>query len=355
VYIELHWSDVKVRPEEGESVSESARAGGRRSTVIGLIAIVLWSAMVGLVRLVSESFGAELGAALIYTLAAGLLWVTRRPRSLRTFPRKYLVIGGALFVLYEVALSLSVGLAADATQAIEVSIVNYLWPTLTVLLSAVANRAQKTSWLIVPGAALATAGIAAAVGGEAGLDPARIVANIVSNPLPYTLALCGAVVWSVYTVFTPRISQGRDGITLFFTGVAVTLWPIYLATGALPVPSPSLSGLLALVGAAVVVGAGYACWNVGILHGDMRTISTASYTAPLLSSAVGALLLGTTLAVPFWIGVLLVVAGSLLSWWATRPATVTGGARRPVRQEGARDALGEVVGHGADEEHAQRS
>jgi hypothetical protein len=56
----------------------------------------------------------------------------------------------------------------------------------------------------------------------------------------------------------------------------------------------------------------------------MMILASASYATPVLSSAVAATLLGTTLPVAFWQGVALVVAGSLLSWHATRdrgPAT----------------------------------
>ncbi|MDN8177962.1 drug/metabolite DMT transporter permease, partial [Acinetobacter baumannii] len=39
------------------------------STLIGLTAVIFWSTNVGLIRSVSESFGAVAGAALIYSVA----------------------------------------------------------------------------------------------------------------------------------------------------------------------------------------------------------------------------------------------------------------------------------------------
>ncbi|MFT4218756.1 MAG: hypothetical protein QM619_16460 [Micropruina sp.] len=121
----------------------------RRATLTGLSAIVLWSAMVGLIRVVAESFGAALGAALIYTLAAIVLWLVRRPTDVRTFPIAYLLIGGGLFVVYEVTVGLAVGWAADGRQAIEVSIVNYLWPTLMVLLTLLVRRGRRVKSPVV--------------------------------------------------------------------------------------------------------------------------------------------------------------------------------------------------------------
>ena len=104
--------------------------------MIGLMAILLWSLMTGLVRVVADAFGATLGSALIYTCGAVLLLVFRRPAPLRKYPRTYLIVGGLLFVFYESSISLSIGLASSAASSVEVSLVNYLWPTMMVLLAA---------------------------------------------------------------------------------------------------------------------------------------------------------------------------------------------------------------------------
>ena len=47
---------------------------------------------------------------------------------LGAFPRRYLIVGSALFVSYEICLSLSLGFAADRAQAIELGIVNICGP-----------------------------------------------------------------------------------------------------------------------------------------------------------------------------------------------------------------------------------
>ena len=105
----------------------------KQATLIGLTAIVLWSAIVGLIRGVSEQFGATGGAALIYTVASALLLVTVGRTRVSQLPRRYLWLGGALFVGYELCLSLSLGYAHSGRQAIEVGMVNYLWPSFTLV------------------------------------------------------------------------------------------------------------------------------------------------------------------------------------------------------------------------------
>lgn len=183
-------------PLFGHAISHAA-------TLIGLFAIVLWGFMAGLVRLVSESFGATLGSALIYTVGGMLLLIVRRPKPISQAPRKYLVAGGLMFIAYETSISLSIGLATTNAQSVEVSLVNYLWPTLLVLMTAAVSHKRGSVSEALPGAIVATVGVAMAVGGE-NLDVQEAVANIASNPLPYALAFAGAFIWAIYATVTHR-------------------------------------------------------------------------------------------------------------------------------------------------------
>ena len=295
----------------------SQRAASGRATAIGLMAVLLWSAMVALVRTVTETFGAALGAALIYTVAAGFLFIMRKPGSVRQIPKRYLLFSGGLFIGYEISFSLAIGLAGSASQAIEVSILNYLWPTLTVLLSVAVSR-HRPGWTFIPGIVLAMMGVVWVVAGDVGFDVQRVASNIAGNPLPYALALGCAILWAVYSVLTPRISQGHDAIAIFFAGTAAGLWILYGASGQVFPDDAEPSVWLVVVLAAIVVASGYACWNIGIEGGNVTTMATASYATPVFSSAIAAFMLGAPLSTPFRQGVVLVTVGSLLSWWATR-------------------------------------
>lgn len=290
-----------------------------RATAVGMLAILLWSLMTALVRVVAESFGATLGSALIYTAGVVLLLVFHRPAPIGAYPRRYLLVGGALFVFYESSISLSIGLASSAEQSVEVSLVNYLWPTMMVLLAAAIGASRRKGALprAVPGAVVATAGVALAVGGNGGLRPDAAVGHIAANPLPYLLAFAGAFAWSLYAVLTPAMSSGLDGTSVFFPGVAVALWIVHFASGeGMPPEAPGPVGWLAVLACAAVIAGGYACWGYGILHGSLRTLAVASYATPVLSVAASALILGLSLSLPFWCGALLVVAGSVLNWMA---------------------------------------
>lgn len=291
-----------------------------KATLTGLTAIVLWSAIVGLLRNVSELLGATGGAALMYSVASVFLLLTvgfTRPREL---PRRYLVWGSILFVTYELCLALSIGYAHTARQAIEVSMVNYLWPAFTIVAPILFNR-QKTNWLIVPGFVLSVAGICWVLGGAQGFDTAAMLANVGANPLSYGLAFGGALIWAAYCTVTARIAGGRNGVTLFFILVAITLWGKYAMEGGGPMTF-SVDAFIYLVLAAGAMGFGYGAWNIGILHGNVTILAGASYFIPVLSSALSALLLRTPLSWAFWQGAGMVCGGAILCWLATRTQRV---------------------------------
>lgn len=291
------------------------------ATLIGLTAIVLWSAIVGLIRSVSEHLGATGGAAMIYTVASLCLLLSVGLTPPGKFPRPYLVWGSVLFVSYELCLALSIGYAHTARQAIEVGMVNYLWPTFTIVAAILFNR-QTSNWLIAPGFMLSVAGICWVLGGAHGVDAAGMLANVRDNPLSYGLAFAGAVIWAAYCTVTARIAAGTNGVTLFFMLVSVVLWTKYFLGGGGHMDF-SMDAIVYLLLAAAAMGFGYGAWNVGILHGNVTILAGASYFIPVLSAALSTLLLQAPLSTAFWQGAAMVCGGAMLCWLATRTRHVS--------------------------------
>lgn len=288
----------------------------RNATLIGLIAVFLWSSIVGLIRSVSDSLGATGGAAMIYSVASVFLLLSVGFPKIREFPKRYLIWGSVLFVSYEVCLALSIGYANTHRQAIEVGIVNYLWPALTMVAAILFNH-QKSNLLIIPGFIIAISGICWVLGGDQGLDLPSMLHNIQDNPLSYGLAFIGALIWSGYCTVTARIANGKNGVTLFFMLTASIFWIKYFILAAEPMHF-SVSAIVYLVLAAAAMGFGYAAWNVGILHGNVTVLAGASYFIPVFSSALAAAVLHTPLSLAFWQGAAMVCVGSVLCWFATR-------------------------------------
>ncbi|HFZ8993432.1 TPA: aromatic amino acid DMT transporter YddG [Citrobacter freundii] len=288
----------------------------KRATLTGFAAILLWSTMVGLMRGVSEGLGPVGGAAMIYSLSGILLIFTVGFPQLRQIPRAYLCAGSLLFVSYEICLALALGYAATRQQAIEVGMVNYLWPSLTVLFAILFNG-QKSSVLVIPGLFIALLGVIWVLGGDHGLNVKEIKSNIVSSPLSYILALIGAFLWAAYCTVTARYARGKNGITLFVLLTALVLWLKFLCSAQPPMLF-NWPVVVKLLTVSVALGLAYAAWNTGILHGNVSLLAAASYFTPVLSSALAAVLLSATLSWSFWQGAAMVCLGSLLCWQATR-------------------------------------
>lgn len=292
------------------------RPSSRKATLYGFVAIALWSVTIGMLRSVSERAGPVGGAALIYGAGALCLLALFRPPPARLFAPRYLLVGGGLFVLYELMLSLSVGLAVSREQALVVGLINYLWPLLTVLCAVLLNG-ERLGLLALPGFALSLYGVACVFAGSMTPALAPLVEAVRDAPLSPAMALAGALCWALYCALTRRWAGGRNGVTWFFCATAAVLLAMAVATGALTA-LPDAVTLLQAVLAGAALSTGYALWNVAMLHGRVTLITGAAYATPVLSSAFAAVWLGASTSPAFWWGALLVSVGALLCWQAGR-------------------------------------
>jgi drug/metabolite transporter (DMT)-like permease len=285
-------------------------------TLAGCMAILLWSTVVAFIRTVTEQLGPVGGAALIYTVSSLILIVVVGAPSLHRFSSRYLLVGGGLFVSYEICLALALGMANDRVQTVEMSVINYLWPALTVFIAVLVNRKPVSKWLYV---AITTAffGVAWAVTGEQQLSLTVLVENYASNPLSYTLALGGAFIWAIYCNITKHLANGQNAITWFFIATALALWMKYFFSEQPPM-NWSTGAAVDLGLAALAMAGGYGLWNIAIIGGNMVMLATFSYFTPILSAFLSAQIFGIELGGTFWQGAALVTIGSLGCWYLTR-------------------------------------
>ena len=288
-----------------------------RATLTGLSAILLWSTTVGLLRSISEAFGATGGAALVYSTTALLLCLTRGLPRVRALPPIYLWGGGALFVAYEISLALAIGLASNRSQSLELGMINYLWPCLTILFAIPLNQQRFRFWLW-PGIFLSLLGIVWVMKGEGAWSPSLLWQNIASNPLAYGLAFFAAIAWGLYNNLTRRFAGGTSGVNLFFLFTALALWIKFACSASLSELHFSLQPLLQVLFMGASTAIAYSAWNHGIQHGNLTLLATASYFTPVLSALLGALWLSLTPGFAFWQGVVMITLGSLICWHATR-------------------------------------
>lgn len=290
-----------------------------RYTLLGVLAIVLWSTTIALARSLSEQLGAVMAGASVY-LTGGLLLapvVLLKPEArqqLRTTSRRYLLGCGALFVVYSGALFLALGLAANHHQVLEVGLVNYLWPILTLLLSLPILAKRADIWL-VPGTVFALLGVFLVLTHGDAVSWSAFSANIRSNPVVYGLGLVAAVSWAFYSTLARRWSGpdgGSGGVPLFLLVTGVVLLVLCIV---FPRPSSwSFRTGVEVLAMSVMTFLAYVFWDVGVRKGDVVLVAACSYLTPFFSTAVSCIYLDVTPGLRLWLGCLLLVAGSFLSW-----------------------------------------
>ena len=294
-----------------------------RATLVGLIAVLCWSCTVGLMRSVAEALGALGGAAVLYTVSAVFVLLVKGLPSrmqLRSVSRVYLIVCGLLFAFYEICLSVAIGLAHDRPQSMELGMINYLWPCLTIVL-AVLCRQQQARWWLWPGVALCLWGLVLVMGeGAVNADAPwwhSLGAHMAANPIAYALAFGAAVMWPTYSVLARMHGGGFNGVGLFLLLTAALLWLQWLA-----VATPPMQWSWGVVAQVVAIGAltalGYGCWEHGIQRGNLAVMAAGSYFTPVLSALWASVWLAVQPGWPFWQGVVLITLGSLVCWSATR-------------------------------------
>jgi len=288
-----------------------------KATLIGLLAIVLWSSTVGFIRIVSSSFGTVLAAFLMHAIGAVVLFFLLGLTKPTHLKRNYLIFGSLTFVAYLFCVFFAVGMAQNSQQAIEVGMVNYLWPALVIISAVIFNKQYANWYLLLPGFLIAITGISLVLGGHNGLNLVSIINNIKLNPLSYLLAFIGANIWAIYCTITVRTAQGQNPITLFFIFTAGAFGILYLAMGFEPI-TINFKAIIYLLLATLANCFGYAAWNIGILHGNVSLLAGISYFIPVLSAIISAIMLQTILPIQFWYGAAMVCVGSVLCWFATR-------------------------------------
>ncbi len=296
------------------------------STGGGLGAILLWSTTFAFARSLSEQVGPLTAGAAAYLLGGGfcLLRLASSSAPLTPFlqlPRLYLLGCGSLFVFYTAVVYLAVGLAKNREQLLEVALVNYLWPALTVLCSLLLLKKRASLWL-VPGTALALSGVFLVMTQGAGVSWRSFTEHLQSNPVAYALALAAALAWALYSNLTRRWSEPEGGgaVELFIPATGIILLALRLLTTE---PTGwSLRAVGEASGLAAVTALAYLLWDVSMRKGNLLLVVACSYFTPLLSTLVSCVYLRVSTGPRLWIGCVLLVSGSLMTWRSVtdRPA-----------------------------------
>jgi len=285
-----------------------------RDTFQGILAILLWGSTLGFSRSLTEKLGTLTAASCIFLLAgclscAYVVFSGGFGRIIR-LSGTYIIGCGALFVVYMVSLYVAIGTAASRLQVLEVGLVNYLWPALTLLLAVpiLKNRASVT---LIPGCLLAFGGVLLAATGV-GVSWDVFVGNLKGGWSPYMFAFVAAACWALYSNLARRwAGEAESGaVPLFLLGSALTLVTLRFAfPEATDWTRQSVLELAYMAVFPTVLA--YAFWDAAVRRGNMILVASLSYLTPLLSIIIASVYLGVGTGWNLWVGCILVVVGSL--------------------------------------------
>ncbi len=312
-------------------MSAPAPRPGAAGLLAGGLAVAAWSASVALSRELTEALGVWTASALTY-LQAGLLGVAwlalggRLGHALR-LPRRYLLGCGALFVAYLVSFCLAVGLCRSGQEVVEIGLVNYLWPALTLALSLPLQGNRAGPWLL-PGLLLAVCGVVLAGLGSGPLSVASLTGalgafarHLGENPAPYALSLLNALCWSLYSNLAPRFLGRGDGgaVPLFLLAGG-----LLLLLGRAFVPEAShLDARVGLQLGAMILLPGllaYALWEAAMRSRHMLLVTALAYGIPLFSTLLTTWAQGLAMGPGLWLACALLVGGAAICKLSVRPA-----------------------------------
>jgi drug/metabolite transporter (DMT)-like permease len=259
----------------------SPYAAPMRATLVGLLAVLLWSSLALLTaatgsvppfQLAGVTFAIGGALGFIIALARGKLSALRQPAAV------WIVGVGGLFgyhALYFAALR-----RAPPAQA---GLIAYLWPLLIVLLSATLPGEGRLTGRHVAGALMGLAGVATLIlfkDGAHDVFAARYATG-------YGLAAACAIVWSSYSVLSRRFREvptdAVAGFCLITAALAGAAHAVFETT-VVPISAREWIAMVALgIGP---VGAAFYAWDYGVKHGDIKLLGIASYAAPVLSTLI---------------------------------------------------------------------
>ena len=289
-----------------------------KANLYALAAIALWASLAALgVSLAHVPPFLLTGIALL--IGSVLAWpaVASNPALWRVSPR---MLGLGVFTLFGFHFLLFIALRI--APAVEVNLINYLWPLLMVVLAPWYLPGVRLGAVHAIAAATGFAGAAIAIlGGRdtatTGENLSTVATEVFSQPaLGYALALGAALIWGNYSLQTKRAALKGTGASTAAVGL------FGLVSGVLSLlchwalePSVDLTGrdwLLTAVMGLGPLGAAFYLWDKALKLGDTRHIAVLSYLTPLLSTVLLMATTGRALTASIAVAALLIIGAALL-------------------------------------------
>ena len=293
------------------------------ATILGIFSILFWGTSIAISRRLMERVGYFTAAASANIAAGALSCAVSAPSLRKVFrlPVRYLAICGGLVVFYTGTIYYAAGTVARQ-EIPGIIIINYLWPGLTVLLSAPILGYKMKVWLL-PGIIMAFAGAATALTqGTEALSWAAFAASIARQPASYIAALAAALAWALFSNLSRRLAGDAavSAMPVFLLATGIALVAVRAFYGEESRWSPAAVGEM-LYMAILPTTLAYIFWDFAIRNGSFTVVAVLSYFTPLLSTITAVVFLGVTATGRLWVACALVIAGAAVCKLSVRETT----------------------------------
>jgi drug/metabolite transporter (DMT)-like permease len=283
-----------------------------QTNLYALAAIGLWASLAAL-GVSLRHVPPFLLTGLALCIGSVLAWpsVIGNRRLWHTSPR---ILGLGVFTLFGFHFLLFISLRL--ASAVEVNLVNYLWPLLIVVMAPLYLPGLRLRGVHILAALIGFLGAAIAILGDRQAQVTTLGDALWGPRLGYLLALGSAAIWANYSLQTKRIELSGKG----FPSAAIGLFG--LVSGLLSLlchwvlePAVSLSArdwLLLLILGLGPLGGAFFLWDKALKLGDVRHIGILSYLTPLASTLMLMLVTARALSGNIALAAALIVGAALL-------------------------------------------
>jgi len=259
-------------------------------------------------------------AAAVYSVSGILSLIQlassrKKRKKIRQLPLLYIFGCGTLFVSYMLMLFTAIGLANSEQQVLEVGLLNYLWPVLTLLLSIVLLNKKPMAIQLIIGTTLTFFGIFLifSQGKQELYLLENFLKNLNQNQVVYLLAFLAAFSWALYSTLTRRWIGGKStgGVLLFLPFTAV----IFLVINAFVVEHGvwNIRSCIEAVALGLTIYLGYSFWDIAMRGGNVVVVTSVAYLTPFISTIISSLYLSINPHPLVWLGCAVLISGSWLS------------------------------------------
>ncbi len=299
-----------------------------KATFLGLVALVFWATSVAFTRTLSETLG-PVALVAVSCCAGGLILLCvelaryRKVRVLSPPSWPYLIYCGFFFVGNTLCYVPALSLASDRQVAMQLGVVNYLWPGFIVLGSVFFLKYRARWYLLIPGLVIAFLGIMICMAGTVSIG--LFADAIKRNTTAFALMAGSPVCWGIYSNCARKYApaNGASGVFLFqlATGLVFVVLSLTMGTKA----SWPVGVILPLVYYTVfALALSYFLWDLAMQKGKLVLLGVVSYLMPLLSVLFAGFYFREPIGWHLLSGATLVIVGAVLSRYGVVVRTTPG-------------------------------